>query len=170
LFKVEGIEIEEISKPLARRDSERKLKLKPKFEELVGLVKTFPGIKSDLIDHYIDNEYKGIVLEGTGLGHVPEILQPSLKRAVDSGMVVAMTSQCYHGRVDMDVYRTGVELLDIGVVPCQDMIAETALVKLMWLLANTKTTEEAATKMQISLVGEIEMRSEYSEYSTELGV
>jgi len=170
LFKVDGMEIEELSSPLMKRDYDRKLKLKPKFEELVGLVKTFPGIKSDLIDHYVDSGYRGIVLEGTGLGHVPELLQPSLKKAIEAGLVVAMTSQCYHGRIDMDVYRTGVELQDIGVIPCQDMIAETALVKLMWLLANTKTPEEAAEKMQVSLVGEIEMRSEYSEYNADPGV
>jgi glutamyl-tRNA(Gln) amidotransferase subunit D len=170
IFRVEGMEIEEISSPLMKRDVDRKLKLKPKFEELVGLVKTFPGVKSGLINHYVDNGYKGIILEGTGLGHVPELLQPSLKKAIDSGVVVAMTSQCYHGRVDMDVYRTGVELLDIGVVSCQDMIAETALVKLMWLLANTKTPEEAGTLMQTSLVGEIEMRSEYPEYTADSGL
>ncbi|MHA1905758.1 MAG: Glu-tRNA(Gln) amidotransferase subunit GatD [Candidatus Thorarchaeota archaeon] len=168
IFKVEGTEIEEISNPLLKRNPERKLKLKPKFEELVGLVKTFPSIGSSIIDHLVDDGYKGIILEGTGLGHVPESLQLSLKRAIDSGTVVAMTSQCYNGRVDMDVYRTGVELLDIGVVPCQDMIAETALVKLMWLLANTKTPEEAGTLMQTSLVGEIEMRSEYPEYNADL--
>ena len=170
LFRVEGTEIEEISNPLLKRNPERNLKLKPKFEELVGLVKTYPGIEGRMIDHLVDDGYKGIVLEGTGLGHVPEVLQPSLKSAIDSGVVVAMTTQCIHGRVDMDVYRTGVELLDIGVVPCQDMISETALVKLMWLLANTKTPEQAGSLMYTSLAGEIEMRSEYSEYNADLGV
>jgi len=168
LFRIEENEIEELSTPLLRRNPERVLKIKPKFEELVALVKTYPGIDSKIVDYYIDNGYRGIILEGTGLGHVPDTLQPSLRNAIDSGLVVAMTSQCIHGRVDMDVYRSGVELLEIGVVPCQDMLSETALVKLMWLLANTKTSEQAATLMHTSLAGEIEMRSEYSQYNADV--
>lgn len=167
VFRIEGDEIEEISTPLLRRSPDRVLKLKPKFEERVALVKTYPGQSQDSIDHLVADGYKGIVLEGTGLGHAPEVFQPSLRKAIDSGLVIAMTSQCIQGRVNMNVYRTGVELLEIGVVPCQDMLAETALVKLMWLLANTKSPEQARALMSTPLVGEIAMRSEYSEYSRE---
>lgn len=170
LFQIEDDEIKEISTPLLRRDPTRILKLKPKFEELVALVKTYPGINSRIIDFYIDNNYKGIVIEGTGLGHVPDCLQPSIRNAIDSGLIVVMTSQCIHGRVDMDVYRSGVELLEIGVVPCQDMIAETALIKMMWLLANTKTSEQVSILMRTPLAGEIEMRSEYSQYDADMGM
>jgi glutamyl-tRNA(Gln) amidotransferase subunit D len=101
-----------------------------------------------------------LVLEGSGLGHTPAGIFSCLKSAVENGIVVAMTSQCIWGRVAMNVYRTGVELLEIGVVPCQDMLPETALVKLMWLLANSKSAEEAAQKLPVPLVGEIDMRSE----------
>jgi glutamyl-tRNA(Gln) amidotransferase subunit D len=66
----------------------------------------------------------------------------------------------------MDVYRTGVELLELGVVACEDMLTETAFVKLSWLLANMKTPEKVQTAMVESFVGEIEMRSEMAEYST----
>ena len=166
LFRIDEDEIEEVSTPLLRRDQSRTLKIKPKFEELAALVKTYPGIDRGIVDYYIENDYRGIILEGTGLGHVPDTLQSSLKTAIDSGVVVAMTSQCIHGRVDMDVYRSGVELLELGVVPCEDMIAETALVKLMWLLANTKTAEQAATLMRTPLAGEIEMRSEYPQFDS----
>ncbi|MDF1537747.1 MAG: Glu-tRNA(Gln) amidotransferase subunit GatD [Candidatus Thorarchaeota archaeon] len=168
LFRIEENEIEELSTPLLRRDPKRVLTVKPQFEELVALVKTYPGIDGKIVDYFVDNGYRGIILEGTGLGHVPDTLQSSLKKAVDSGLVVAMTSQCIHGRVNMDVYRSGVELLEIGVVPCQDMIAETALVKLMWLLANTKTSEQAGTLMYTPLAGEIEVRSEYPQYDADV--
>jgi glutamyl-tRNA(Gln) amidotransferase subunit D len=168
LFKVTGEDVKELRTPLLRRNKERKLTLKPKFEEKVGLVKTNPGIETLAIDQLIDADYRGIVLEGTGLGHVPDRLQPSIKKAIDDGIVVAMSTQCLFGRVDMNVYRSGVELLDIGVIPCEDMIPETALVKLMWVLANTKDEEAAKELLSKPLTGEIDMRSEESEYVSSL--
>jgi glutamyl-tRNA(Gln) amidotransferase subunit D len=79
-------------------------------------------------------------------------------------LIVAMTSQCIFGRTDLDVYRSGVELLDLGVVSCEDMLPETALVKLMWALANSKDSEAAKELLLTPLVGEIDMRSEESNY------
>lgn len=169
LFSVTGEEVKELRIPLLRRNKERKLTLKPKFEEKVALVKTNPGIEALTIDHLVETGYRGIVIEGTGLGHAPDRLQPSIKKAIDAGIVVAMTTQCLFGRVDMNVYRSGVELLDIGVIPCEDMIPETALVKLMWVLANTKDQEAAKELLSKPLAGEIDMRSEVSEYVKGLG-
>lgn len=165
LFSIQGSDIKEISAPILRRDPQRRLSLKPNFEEKVALVKSFPGMDGRMIDYLVDDDYKGIVLEGTGLGHTRDSLQPVIKRAIDAGIVVAMTSQCIHGRINMNVYRSGVELLDMGVVPCEDMLSETALVKLMWLLANTKTIDDAKSLMSVSVSGEIDMRSEYNEYN-----
>lgn len=169
LFKISAKSgIEEVTPPLLRRDSTRKLKLRPAFDENVALVRTFPGVKADIIDHLVSREYKGIVLEGTGLGHAPKALQSSIANAVDSDIVIAMTSQCISGRVDMNVYRTGVELLELGVVACEDMLTETALVKLMWLLANVKPIEKVRAAMSESIVGEISMRTEMAEYEPPL--
>jgi glutamyl-tRNA(Gln) amidotransferase subunit D len=164
LFKVQGTSILELSPPLLRRQKGRKLILKPRFEEKVALLKTYPGIDGELISGLIDGEYKGIVLEGTGLGHAPTTIVASLKQASDAGLLLAMTSQCVFGRVDMNVYRTGVELLDLGVIPCEDMIPETALVKMMWVLANTKSLDKAREMLHSPLAGEFDMRTEYSEY------
>ena len=168
IFKIESTGITEITEPIHRRDPERKLKLNPKFDERVAIVKTYPGLNPSIIDHYTDCGYRGVVLEGTGLGHAPKTIQPSLKRAIDAGIVVVMTSQCISGRIDMNVYRTGVELLEMGVVPCEDMITETAFVKLMWLLANKKSEEDVRKSMTESIVGEIEMRTEMAQYRASL--
>ena len=166
LFKIESTEITKLNSPLLRRNSERKLKLKPNFEEKVALIKTHPGISGNIIEHYVTNEYKGIIIEGTGLGHTPNRLRTSLRNAIDEGIIVGMTSQCISGRIDMNVYRSGVELLDMGVISCEDMTAETALVKLMWILANVSSLEKAQLMLSSPLVGEISMRSEHAEYTT----
>jgi glutamyl-tRNA(Gln) amidotransferase subunit D len=164
LFRINETGIDELSAPLLRRNPERKLKMKPKFDDRVAIVNTFPGIKPDVIDAYVDNGYRGLVLAGTGLGHAPECIHPALKRAIDAGVIVAMTSQCIWGRVNMNVYRPGVEMLEMGVIPCENMLTETATVKLMWLLANTKTAEKTHAAMSECIVGEINMRTEQSEY------
>jgi glutamyl-tRNA(Gln) amidotransferase subunit D len=75
-----------------------------------------------------------------------------------------MTSQCIWGRVQMRVYRTGVELVLRGVIPAEDMIAETAYVKLMWVLAQTRDLSEVRARMLENLVGEITARSTRSQY------
>ncbi len=169
LFKIDEVTVQELYPPIQRRNPERKIKLKPKFEEKVALLKTFPGIEGILVENLIDAEYRGIVIEGTGLGHTPDSLQQSIKKAIDAGIIVAMTSQCIFGRTDMNVYRSGVELLDIGVISCEDMLPETALVKLMWVLANSKDSTTAKDILLTPLVGEIDMRSEEPDYIKSLG-
>ncbi|MEM2142279.1 MAG: Glu-tRNA(Gln) amidotransferase subunit GatD [Candidatus Thorarchaeota archaeon] len=164
LFRATATEIEELSVPLLRRDSSRKVRAKTRFDDSVLLIKSFPGLRESLIKHAVEAGYKGLVIEGTGLGHVPSRLLPSVKSAIDSGLVVALTSQCIWGRVNLNVYRTGVELLELGAVPCGNMLSETALVKMMWLLANTSDSEEVAQKMPIPLVGEINSRTMISDY------
>jgi len=162
IFRYDSAGITEISSPISRRDTTRKIRLKPDFDDKVVLIKTYPGISEGMIDMIVDAKYRGLVIEGTGLGHAPERIHSSIRRAIDAGVIVAMTSQCIWGRVNMNVYRPGVELLQMGVIPCEDMLPETALVKLMWLLANKKETDEVRTAMTQSIVGEIGTRTELS--------
>ncbi|MGA3020746.1 MAG: NAD(+) synthase, partial [Candidatus Micrarchaeales archaeon] len=114
----------------------RRIKNNPKFAD-VTMENIQARIRTLILMSYA-NKYKGIVLEGTGLGHVGENLYPALERAVKDGIVVAMCSQCVWGRVHMDVYSAGRDLQRIGVVPLGDMLAETALVKMMWAFGQEK--------------------------------
>lgn len=135
-----------------------RLEVHPTFSNDVVLLKFYPGMKPEFIEYLVNQGARGIVLEGTGLGHVANRLVSSIKRAVDSGAVVVMTSQCLFGQVNMNVYSTGRRLLEAGVVSGEDMLPETAYVKLSWLLANTSSPEEAASMVPQNLVGEIEER------------
>jgi glutamyl-tRNA(Gln) amidotransferase subunit D len=164
LYKIENDKISEIQSPIFRRDRDRKFELKSNFEERVALIKTYPGINSTIIDNLINEGYKGLVIEGTGLGHAPEHLHESLKEAIDSDIIVTMTSQCIWGRTNLNVYRPGVEMLQMGVVPCKDMLPETALVKLMWLLGNYDDLDEIRNLMARNLVGEIRPRTEIDQH------
>lgn len=151
LVRNNAIEMQKSEIALAKR-SEGKLAAKPKFDDRVALLKYHPGFDPKMIEHAAKAGYRAIILEGTGLGHVNKECFPALKKAVDAGLLVCMTSQCIWGRVRMTVYDTGRDLLDIGVVPLSDMISETATVKAMWALANAK---DAKMAMQENLANEM---------------
>ena len=101
---------------------------------------------------------KGVVIAGSGLGHVNSNMVPLLKEASDKGIVVVITSQCLNGRTNLNVYNTGRDMLNAGVITVQDMLPETAYAKLMWALANTKSTEAAKEVMKTCLAGEMSDR------------
>lgn len=163
--KIEDNKMVMLTEEYQKRDPSRKLALKPNFSDKAALVKFHPGINPAIIDWYADNGYKAIVLEGTGLGHVASSLFQPIKRAVDKGVLVAMASQCLWGRVNMNVYDTGRDLLALGVIPLEDMLPETATVKLMWIFGQTSNTEEAKKLLKTNIAGEISQRTTYEETS-----
>ncbi len=142
-----------------RRDPDRKIVLKANFDEKVALIKFYPGMSPEIIDWYVSQGYRGIVLEGTGLGHIRRECFPAIKRAIESGAVVAMTSQCIWGRVNMNVYSNGRDLLTMGVIPLNDILAETALVKMMWCLAQAREPEEVRRLLLTNIANEFSERS-----------
>ncbi|MDH5780215.1 MAG: Glu-tRNA(Gln) amidotransferase subunit GatD [Candidatus Bathyarchaeota archaeon] len=159
LARVEDEKITMSVQDYEKRDPNRKLALKPDFDDKVALVKFHPGLDPKSIEWYIDNDYKGIILEGTGLGHVGSYFFSAIRNAVKVDVVVAMTSQCIWGRIDMNVYDQGRDLLAMGVIPLDDMLPETALVKLMWIFGQTKDMEEAKRLLTTNLVHEISPRT-----------
>ncbi|ASJ03229.1 glutamyl-tRNA(Gln) amidotransferase subunit D [Thermococcus profundus] len=138
-----------------RKRSEGEVEVDDRFEERVAILKIYPGITSELLEFLVDKGYKGIVLEGTGLGHTPNDMIPAIERAVESGVAVCMTSQCLYGRVNLNVYSTGRRLLKAGVIPCEDMLPETAYVKLGWVLGHTDDLGEVKKMMLTNYAGEI---------------
>ncbi|ESS03456.1 MAG: glutamyl-tRNA(Gln) amidotransferase subunit D [uncultured archaeon A07HR67] len=120
------------------------------FDAGVELVKFTPGLDPAAWE-YLD-EKPGVVIEGTGLGHVHTDLIPQIEALVENGTTVVMTSQCLEGRVCDRVYDTGRDLLDAGVVEAGDTLPGTAKVKLMWAIANT---DDPAAAMRRDLAGEL---------------
>lgn len=141
------------------RDRTRHLDVKANFNSHAYLLKFHPGFNPALIAAAVDAGAKGIVLEGTGLGHVSRQCQESIKKALKRDVPVFMTSQTIWGRVDMNVYDNGRDLLHIGVTPLEDMTPETALVKLSWVLAQAKGPEKVQAMMTTPVADEITARS-----------
>ena len=152
-------EIRIINKIIEERSKDKEPILKNKFDDKVALIYAYPGLDSELINYLIDKGYHGIVIAGSGLGHVNVKLIDALERAYQEGIPVVMTTQCLFGRVDMYVYSTGRKLLKAGVIPGSDMLPETAYVKLSWILGSiTRDLKQVAKYMTENLVGEINPR------------
>jgi glutamyl-tRNA(Gln) amidotransferase subunit D len=146
------------------RRSDRDVKVDAVFDERVSLVYYYPNMKPDIIDALIDNGYKGIVIAGTGLGHVNKPLYPSLKRAVEKGIHIYMTVETLWGYVQMFVYDTGRDIMKLGVIPAANMLPETAYVKLGWALGHSQDPEEVRTLMLTPLNHEITEREPIDGY------
>jgi glutamyl-tRNA(Gln) amidotransferase subunit D len=141
--------------------------VQPTFDPRVTLLKYYPGLDPNLIAYCIESGYKAIVIEGTGLGHIGRKCFPEITKAIKSGIMVFMTSQCIWGRTNMRVYDTGRDLIKMGVMPLADMIPETAVVKAMWVVANSRNNIEAARMMERNIANEISLISPISRRALE---
>ncbi len=157
-----------LRKDYVKNDKNRKIILKEKFERNVAIIKIRPGFSYKELEAYKD--FKGIIIEGTGLGHAPtSVLDEFTKdhaklletvKKISKNAVVVMTSQALYGTVNMNVYSTGRDLLSAGVISGSGMTTETAYAKLMWILGHEKNLDVAKREMQQNLVGEINERIE----------
>jgi len=147
-----------------KRRADRTVSIDTAFEEKVSIVYYYPNMKPDIIESLIDNGYKGIVIAGTGLGHVNKPLYEPLKKAVDKGIAVYMTVQTLWGYVHMFVYDTGRDLVHLGVVPAGNMLPEVAYVKLGWVLGHTTDREKVREMMLTSVADEITEREPFDGY------
>ncbi|MDH3676707.1 MAG: Glu-tRNA(Gln) amidotransferase subunit GatD [Nitrosopumilus sp.] len=121
----------------------------------VALIKYYPGFDSKIIEKIIEMGYKAIIFEGTGLGHIGKTMYESIKKAHENGIFLGMTSQCIEGRVRMTVYESGRDLLNLGIIPLENMIPEVALVKTMWAVANSRDNEDLKKIMLENISSEI---------------
>lgn len=112
----------------------------------VGLIKFVPGMRNDVLSYIID-QYDGLVVETFGVGGLPEYsdFYDQIKRAVDKGKLVVMTTQVPSEGSNLQVYRVGASLKNnINILEAHDMTTEAAFAKLMWILGQTtdfKTAE-----------------------------
>jgi glutamyl-tRNA(Gln) amidotransferase subunit D len=136
------------------RRGDADLAIDPALETDVALLKFTPGTDPGRLAALSDQT--GVILEGTGLGHVHTDWIDVVEELVEGGTHVVMTSQCIEGRVCDRVYDTGRDLLDAGVVEGEDLLPGTATVKLMWVLANAESVRDAMAR---PLAGEIRDRS-----------
>ena len=160
--------IEHLEKDYLKRDKKRKLRLDEKVNPNVALVWVHPYLSPEMVES-LSKYYDGVVLAGTGLGHVPSNPQeeklsksvtPAVKKLVASSVPVVMAPQTIYGRIDMNVYSAGLLAKEAGIIGdyC-DWLPETAFAKLCWVLGHTKDMEKVKEMMLENIAGEISERS-----------
>ena len=131
--------------------------LKTDISKDVFLLKLTPGISPAIFDALVAMGYKGIVIEAFGLGGVNVLNEglEGIRKAVEAGISVVITTQCLYDSSDLRVYQVGNKLLQLGVIQGRDMTSEAAMTKLMWAIGQGMTQQEISQFFQLSLAGEI---------------
>jgi glutamyl-tRNA(Gln) amidotransferase subunit D len=168
-FKIDLInkKIEKVKKIRVLKEKGEIKDLKAVIEEKVALIKYYPGFPSEILDLLIDKQYKGIIIEGTGFGHVnvsDSKLMKAIERAKEENVYVGMTTQTIYGETNPFVYASARKLVKAGVNYLFDMIPETAFVKLSWLLGQGNEGKELRELMLKNFVGEISKEIKVKEF------
>ncbi len=164
IARVDGNGVTPFHQNYKRRREDNQVNLKAVFDDRVAIVYYYPNMKPDIVDSLITAGYRGIVIAGTGLGHVNKPLYPALERARDAGVHVYMTVQTLWGYVQMYVYETGREMMEKGVIPAANMLPEVAYVKLGWALGQSQDHDEVKRLMLTPVNGEITDREPHNGY------
>ncbi len=148
----------------ARRD-DRDVTVQAAYDERATMLYYYPGMQADVVDALVEKGYRGIVIAGTGLGHVNRTIYPALERAHAAGVHMYMTLQTLWGFVQMNVYETGREILELGVVPLANMLPEVAFIKLGWALGVHPDDPEAVRELMTTpIAGEVTEREPHDGY------
>ena len=131
--------------------------LRKDISEDVFLLRLTPGLSPKIFDALIHMGYKGIVIEAFGLGGVNILGEglDAIRRALEKGINVVVTTQCLYDSANLGVYQVGVKLLELGVIQAWDMTSEAAMTKLMWAIGQGMTGNQIAQLFSTNLAGEI---------------
>ena len=150
-----GLVVDEAVLPVRRGQA----RLCPEISRDIFLLKLTPGLNPAVFDVLAAMGYKGIVIEAFGLGGV-NVLHKGLRgirRAVEDGISVVVTTQCLYDSANLQVYQVGTKLLELGVIQGRDMTSEAAMAKLMWAIGQGLDPEEIKALFAKNLAGEVDL-------------
>ncbi len=164
--------IEMLTNDYMKKDKKRAVSVNVNIEPKVAIVKMYPLADPAILEFYAKGGYRGIIIEGTGFGHVPTSPEdpkkswiPAIKAAVKNGVAVVVTSQAINGSTNRHVYRN-LRLLDAtGVIFAEDMTTEAAYAKLMFVLGNAKDPAKAREAFLANIAGEVSHRRLLKQFS-----
>jgi len=145
-------------KDIRSRAPREDFRLDTKIDSRVGMLYSYPGMNTDILDSMVDKGYHGIVIIGTGLGHVGTDMFPPLERCQELEIPVVLVVEPLFGYIHLRVYETGRDMLARGVIEGDNMLPSAAYTKLSWVLGHTRDIKEVKRLMQTNIAGEITQR------------
>jgi len=123
----------------------------------VFLLKLTPGLNPAVFDMLAAMGYKGIVIEAFGLGGINFLNKGlrGIRRCIEDGVSIVVTTQCLYDSSDLRVYQVGNKMLELGVIQGRDMTSEAAMTKLMWAIGQGMEQDEISSLFTQNLAGEI---------------
>ena len=121
----------------------------------IALAHLTPGMSPYVLRHMAEGLH-ALIVEGVGIGGIPDTLVPVLTRVAESGVYLILTSQVPYGESDFTVYRAGRRIHEAcgkGVVTARDIPFEAAFAAAMWAMAVSRDREEMATLFNAALRG-----------------
>ena len=120
------------------------------LEPNVGLLKMIPGISSDVVEFMV-NKYDALIIESFGVGGLPSYegtdFYNVIKRGVENGKIIVITTQVQNEGSDLEVYNVGNLIKkNLRVLEAYDMTTESVVAKLMWILGQTKDFDEVCKR------------------------
>ncbi len=170
LGKIDDSGVTWFKKDVKKRSDRESFYLDAKIDERVGQLFFYPGMHRDMLDSMVDNGYHGVVIVGTGLGHVGTNMYGALERAQQEEIPVVMAVDPLFGYTQLRVYETGRDMLARGVIEGGNMLPSAAYTKLCWVLGHTRNIEEVKALITTNIAGEITTRESYKGYSFFQGV
>ncbi len=154
LAEIDGDGNIKTNKEYRKRDESKKVIADTAFEEKIAVIKAYPGADPKILDYYMKEGYRGILIEATGLGHTSIEWIPKIKEATAKGILICFAPQTIYGKLDPYVYSNGRDLLNAGVIFLDDILPETAYVKLGWVLGHEKNPIKARALMLTNMANE----------------
>lgn len=107
----------------------------------VFLIKLIPGMDAAVFD--FAKKFKGVVIEGYGMGGIPDAYLDKVVELTASGTVVALTTQVMYEGCDLSVYEVGRQIKDKhSIIETGPLTAEAVTAKLMFVLGQTENVDE----------------------------
>lgn len=101
----------------------------------IMIINLFPGMDYKIFD-YIESSCKGVIIQGYGLGGIPDNITDYIHNLTSKNICVVVTTQCLYEGINLNVYEIGHNLAKENVINGKDMTIENLTMKLMWSLAH----------------------------------
>ena len=108
------------------------------LHDSIAVLKLIPGTRPEMLE-FLFNYYDCLVIEGFGVGGIPETLQEEFYKQMNhwilEGKLVVIATQVVNEGSNMEVYEVGLKVKkDFNLIEAYDMTLEATVTKLMYLM------------------------------------